>query len=162
MIDEIRDKISAELERLAHEINVAIPEAIRHAMENGDLRESGDYSSTLERQHFVQVRIRHLTHRLAELSKLDLETIPYDRVGFGSRVTIRDVDSGEETTYTLVAGDDIDLDAGHMSVASPIGRALLDRAIGDEVVVELPRGACRLHIVAATTLPQMLSDGNGK
>src|SRR3989304_2984957 len=98
-------------------------------MENGDLRESADYTSALEQQQFVQARIQHLTHRLAELAKVDVAALPHDRLGFGSRVTLLDLDSGEETTHTIVAGDEIDLDAGHISMASPIGRALLDRAI---------------------------------
>lgn len=163
MIDEIRDRISTELERLAYELNVAIPEAIQHAVENGDLRESADYTSALERQRFVQARIQHLTQRLAELSRLDVKEIPHDRVGFGSQVTVLDLDDGEELRYTLLSGDDLDFDAGHISVASPIGRALLDRAVGDEVVVQLPRGESRYRIVALTTLPQTISaDGKQK
>ncbi|MBI4539848.1 MAG: GreA/GreB family elongation factor [Gemmatimonadetes bacterium] len=163
MIDEIREKIAQELERLAHELNVAIPQAIQHAVENGDLRESADYNSALERQRFVQARIQHLSHRMAELSRLTLTELPRDRVGFGSRVTVLDLDSGEEATYTMVSGDDIDFDAGHISIASPIGRALLDREVGEEVMVQLPRAECRLRVLGLTTLPQMVgSDGKKK
>ena len=87
MLDEIKAKISEELERLGHELNVTIPKAIQKAVELGDLRENAEYHSALDRQKFVQARINHLTQRLHELSKIDVNAIPEDRVGFGSRLT---------------------------------------------------------------------------
>jgi transcription elongation factor GreA len=78
----------------------------------------------LERQQFVQARIGHLSHRLSELLKIDVDAMPADRVGFGSKVTIRDAELGEEMTFTLVAGDYMDLEGGQVSMASPIGSGL--------------------------------------
>ncbi len=105
MLDEIREKIGEEIEQLAHELNILIPERIEKAVELGDLRENAEYKSALERQQFIQVRIGHLTHRLSELSKIDVDAMPVDRVGFGSRVEIHDLVSDEVSNVTIVAGD---------------------------------------------------------
>ena len=84
MLDEIREKIEAEIELLTHEFNVLLPERIQKAVELGDLRENAEYKSSLERQQFVQARIGHLASRMSELSKIDVDAMPADRVGFGS------------------------------------------------------------------------------
>jgi transcription elongation factor GreA len=157
MLEEIKRKIEEELERLGYELNVTLPAAIRKAVELGDLSENAEYTSALERQQFVQARINHLIQRLSELSKIDINAIPEDRVGFGSRVTLRDLKTNEEVTYTIVSGDYIDIDAGHISMASPIGSRLLGRALNDEVVVQLPAGERHYRVVDLVTLPQMLS-----
>ncbi len=157
MLDEIKQKIEDEIQRLHHELTVTLPVAIRKAVEHGDLRENADYKSALERQQFVQARIGHLTQRLSELSRIDIASIPADRVSFGSRVKVRDTKTQAETEYTIVSGDYIDLDAGHISMASPIGRALMGKKVGEEVAAQLPMGARNYHILELTTLPEMLS-----
>ena len=129
---------------------------IRKAVELGDLRENSEYKSALERQQFVNARIGHLTQRVAELSQIDVEGMPADRVGFGSRVTVRDCVRKTEVTYTIAAGDYIDIEAGHVSMASAIGRGLMGARPGEEVEVKLPRGARRYEIVALETLPQRM------
>ncbi|MGH7481635.1 MAG: GreA/GreB family elongation factor [Longimicrobiales bacterium] len=157
MLEEIRDKIGAEIERLVHELNVELPKAIERAVELGDLRENADYKSALERQQFVQARLNHLTQRLSELGKIDVAALPDDRVGFGSRLTVENVDTGDVFTYTIVAGDFMDLDAGHISLASPLGRAFIGAVQGDEVVVELPAGTRSFRILELVTLPAMIA-----
>lgn len=156
MLEAIKSKIEAELERLAHELNVTLPDAIRQAVELGDLRENAAYKSALERQQFVQVRIQHLSQRLSELSRIDVATLPADRAGFGSRLRLENLGTGEEVTYTIVAGDYLDIDAGHISMASPLGRALLGSSEGEEVVVQLPGGERRFRVLELISLPQML------
>jgi transcription elongation factor GreA len=94
---------------------------------------------------------------MGELSKIDPNAIATDRVGFGSRVTLRDLDSGEQVTYNIVFGDYIDLDSNQISMASPIGRALLGRKLEEEVTVRLPRGDRRYCIIGLVTLPQMVN-----
>ncbi len=157
MLDEIKQKIEDEIQRLHHELTVTLPVAIRKAVEHGDLRENADYKSALERQQFVQARIGHLTQRLSELSRIDIATIPTDRISFGSRVRVKDLKTKAATEYTIVAGDYIDLDAGHISMASPIGRALMGKKVGEEVAVQLPMGVRNFEILELTTLPEMLS-----
>ena len=159
MLDDLKQQLDDEIERLTHELQVTLPAAIRKAVEHGDLRENSEYKSALERQQFVQARLNHLTRRRAELSKIDLAEIPSDRVGFGSRVTVKDLKTKDQETYTLVFGDFIDLDTGQISLASPLGQTLLGRRVGDEVALTLPRGERKLRIEELTTLPEMVSQG---
>lgn len=155
MLEELKTKLGEEIERLSHELQVTLPQAIQRAVEHGDLRENSEYKSALERQQFVQARLNHLTRRMGELSKVDLSAIPADRVGFGSRVTVKDLRTKERETYTLVFGDYIDLDTGQISLASPLGQTLLGKRVGDEVALKLPRGERKLRIEELTTLPEM-------
>ena len=156
MLEELKSKLDHEIERLTYELQVTLPKAIQKAVEHGDLRENSEYKSALERQQFVQARLNHLTRRRAELSKVNLDDIPSDRIGFGSRVTVRDLKGGDEETYTLVFGDFIDIETGQISMASPLGQTLLNRKIGDEVSLQLPRGARKLKIEKVTTLHEMV------
>ena len=156
MLDEIKARISDEVEALTRELNVELPERIKKAVELGDLRENAEYKAALERQQFVQARIGHLAWRMSELSKIDVQDIPVDRVGFGSSVRVLELTTNAENTFTLVAGDFIDLDAGHISLDSPIGRGLLGARQGDDVPIRLPAGERVFRIVELTTLPQSL------
>jgi transcription elongation factor GreA len=156
MLDEIRSKIEQEIERLNHELKVVLPKAIQKALEHGDLRENADYKAAKEQQEFVQARISHLSQRMAELSKINVKEMPRDRVGFGSRVRLFDFQMEEEVTFTIVAADFMDLEAGHVSLGSPIGRGLLGARTDDEVAVELPVGQRRYRVLEVVTLPQQI------
>ena len=156
MLDEIREKIESEIEALTSELKVVLPERISRAVELGDLRENAEYKSALERQHFVQARIGHLSKRMSELSKIDVDAMPMNRVGFGSRVTIVDMELEEEMCLTLVVGDLMDLEAGHVSLDSPIGRGLLGMKEGQDVTIQLPRGERRFRVKSVKTLRQQL------
>ena len=155
MLEELKAKLEHEIERLTHELQVVLPRAIKTAVEHGDQRENSEYKSALERQQFVQARLNHLTRRMQELSKIDLTEIPVDRVGFGSRVTVRDLRTKEEEVYTLVFGDYIDIETGQISMASPLGQTLLGKQVGDEVTLQLPRGSRTLKLTELVTLPEM-------
>lgn len=159
MLDEIKEKIEGEIGRLTTELNVELPERIRIAVEHGDLRENAEYKSALERQGFVQARLDHLTRRMNELSQIDVDDLPQDRVGFGSRVEVHDTALDETVTFTIVAGDFIDLDAGHISMASPIGQGLMGARVDQEVKVQLPAGERVFRILDLQTLPQQLEAG---
>lgn len=159
MLDDLKNKLGEEIERLTHELQVIIPEAIKKAVEHGDLRENSEYKSALERQQFISARLNHLTQRAGELSKIDLSQIPADRVGFGSRVRVVDMRTKEEETYTLAFGDFIDkdnLDSGQISMASALGQQLMGKQKGDKVSIQLPRGERKLHIKEVVTLSQMV------
>src|SRR6184192_3605282 len=93
MIDDLKQRLQAEVERLNHEINFVLPKEIEKARAHGDLRENSEYKAALERQQFAQARASHLRLRLSKLSSVKEEDIPRDRVGFGSRVTVQDVDT---------------------------------------------------------------------
>ena len=160
MLEQIRSQLEAEITRLMHELSVELPERIKIAMEHGDLRENAEFKAAKERQGFVEARLNHLTTRMTELSKIDVSDMVYDKVGFGSIVTIHDMDLGEDFTFTITAGDFIDLDAGQVSLASPIGRGLLGAAEGEEVTIQLPAGDRQYKIVELSTLPQQMEAGN--
>jgi transcription elongation factor GreA len=157
MLEVMKQKIADEIDRLMHELTVTLPKAIQRAVELGDLSENAEYKSALERQQFVQARLNHLTQRAGELSRIDVSSIAPDRVGFGSKVRLENVKNGEMVEYNIVFGDYIDLESNQISMASPIGQALLGKELGEEVVVRLPRGDRTYRIVELVTLPQMVS-----
>lgn len=152
MIEQIRQKLTAEVEQLNHELNVTLPEALKKALAQGDLRENGDYHAALERQLFVQARLSHLRTRLSKLSQVDLSKVPRDRVGLGSRVVVQDVATKAKESYDMVIPDAMDFETGQISVASPLGRGLLDRKVGDTVTVQLPSGVRKLKVLELATM----------
>jgi len=156
MIDEFKQKLQAEVERLNHEINFVLPKEIERARAHGDLRENSEYKAALERQQFVTSRLSHLRLRLSKLSSVQESDIPRDRVGFGSRVTVQDLETKRRETYVLTLGEFIEGDdtGGEMSVslASPLGKALLGTKVGQSVKIALPMGQRRLKILQLATV----------
>ena len=160
MIEELKQKLGDEVEKLQFELNVTLPNEIRKAVEMGDLRENSEYKAALERQQFVQARLGQLRERLSKLSSIDVTQIPHDKVGLGSTVHVRDEKSGLKETYHLVFGDAVDFEEGHVTMSSPIGRALTNGRVGDEISLRLPTTAPRLRITKLVTVHQ--AAGNGK
>ncbi|MGH7524575.1 MAG: GreA/GreB family elongation factor [Gemmatimonadales bacterium] len=158
MIREMREKLGNEIEELSHELAVTLPQAIATAVEMGDLRENSEYKSALERQQFVQARLGQLHQRLNQLTQLANTEAPVDRVGLGSRVKVEDIKTGEEEEYTLVLAEMMDIDAGHISLASPLGRALKDRQVGEEVVLQLPTMRRKLRVTQLVTIHMQTSE----
>lgn len=156
MLDELREQLNDEAEELLHELNVTLPKEIEKAVAQGDLRENSEYEAALERQRFVQARLDYISRRLSELAEMDLDTIPDDRIGFGSRVLVQDLDEEEEEEYTLAMGEFIDFESGEISMESPIGRALLGATVGDEVTVSTPGGQLHYRVVEFDTLHELM------
>jgi transcription elongation factor GreA len=154
MIEELKQKLGDEVQRLQHELNVVLPNEIRKAVELGDLRENSEYKAALERQQFVQARLGQLRQRLSKLSQIDLAQIPNDKVGLGSRVVVEDQATKAHETYSLVFGDSVEFEEGHVSMGSVIGRALVGKAVGDDVLLKLPALTRRFKIVELTTIHQ--------
>src|SRR5947208_17100304 len=156
MLDALKQKLYAEVERLNHELSFVLPKEIEKARAHGDLRENSEFKAALERQQFVTVRLSHLRLRLGKLSDVSEKDIPRDRVGFGSRVTVQDLDTKKRETYALTLGEFIegDDDATEMpvSMASPLGKALLGGKVGEAVAITLPLGKRRLKIVELETV----------
>src|SRR2546423_4694405 len=152
MIDQLKKKLGEEAERLQHELNVILPQEIRRAVELGDLRENSEYKAALERQQFVQARLGQLRQRLSKLSQIDVSQIPADKVGLGSQVVVQDEKTGERETYSLVFGDSVEFEEGHVSMSSPIGRTLVGRSVGETVVLKLPAMTRRLKILELKTI----------
>lgn len=154
MIEALKQKLGAEVEKLQHELNVVLPAEIRKAVELGDLRENSEYKAALERQQFVQARLGQLRQRLSKLAQIDMNQIPADKVGLGSRVVVEDEQTKTCETFSLVFGDSVEFEEGHVSMGSLIGRALVGKGVGDEVVLKLPAKTRRLKIVELVTIHQ--------
>ena len=158
MLEELKKKLAREAEGLQHELNVTLPNEIRKAVELGDLRENSEYKAALERQQFVQARLGLLRLRLSKLSSIDPTQIPRDRVGLGSKVVVKDEKSGAKETYYLVFGDAIEFEEGHVTMASPIGRALLGKAVGEVAYLKLPTLMRQLKVIELRTIHEAASD----
>ena len=154
MIQKMRDKLGKEIEELTRELTVTLPQAIATAVSMGDLRENSEYKSALERQQLVQARLGQLHLRLSQLAQLANTEAPHDRVGLGSKVIVEDLSTGDRETYTLVLAEMMDIDDGHISLASPLGRALTDRKPGDEVSLRLPIATRKLRVIEVVTIHQ--------
>jgi transcription elongation factor GreA len=156
MLDAAKKVLGDEIERLNHELNVTLPEAFKKAVALGDLKENGDYHAAKERQSFISVRLSHLRSRLAKINSIDLTKIPIDSAGLGSKVVVEDVGTKKKQPYELVVPDSMDFDdPTQISIASPLGRAMVEKKVGDTVVVQLPGGTRKLKILELTTFHQM-------
>ena len=152
MTDAIKRKLQEEINALEHELIHELPKEIKKAAALGDLSENAEYHMAKQRQEFVKARVRQLGKRLAELSMINMNNIPKDRVGLGSTVKVYDNTKEEEVEYKLVTSEESDVAAGKISTTSPIGRALLNKKVGDEAVVVTPNGKRELEILSLTTI----------
>jgi transcription elongation factor GreA len=151
MLDELRNRLQEQIEALDRELRIDLPRRIASAVAQGDLRENAEYSSALERQEFIRARLTQLTRRQSELSAINLKDVPPDVAGFGSLVELED-DSGERHAWRLVFPEFIDLDETMISIASPMGRALVGKSPGETVALETPEGETRYRVIHIETL----------
>ncbi len=140
-----------EIGQLEKELKTELPKEIQRARELGDLRENAEYAAAKERQRLVEARISMLKKRVSEISLMNLDKIPTDKVGFGSTVHLKDA-QGHTIVYQLVMPEDADPEHGMISTASPIGRALVNKEEGDEVTVTAPNGSRRFEVVKLVTV----------
>lgn len=148
----VRARLEAEVRELEEELHLRLPHQIKEAREHGDLSENAEYEAAKERQTYVAVRLAQLKKRLADLSMLNLESIPVGQVSLGSEVVVRDLDTDEEFRYELVVTEEVDATEGRVSTGSPIGRALMGARVGDEVSVHTPAGERELEVRELRTI----------
>lgn len=151
MLDELRARLQSQIEVFDRELRIELPKRIAAAVAMGDLSENAEYSSALERQEFVRARLGQLSRRLSELSRIDLRDVPRDQAGFGSRVDAED-GNGRRHSWRLVFPEFVELDDAMISIASPLGRALIGRRPGDEVWIDTPDGELTYTVVEVVTL----------
>ena len=144
-------RLEDEIQALERELTRELPKEIQRARELGDLRENAEYQAAKERQRLVESRLGMLRTRLSEISLMNLSRLPHDRAALGSTVLLRGPDGGE-VTYELVMPEDADPAKGWVSTASPIGRAIVGREEGDEIVVRTPNGVREFEIIELTTI----------
>jgi transcription elongation factor GreA len=148
----IRKKLQQEIDSLEHELSVELPKEIAVARAHGDLSENAEYKFAKERQGYVNAKIGQLKKRMGDLGMLNLTNIPKDRAGYGSRIVVLDTQRSIELEYKLVSTEEADAEKGLISTTSPIGRALLNRKVGDEVQVATPNGQKEFEVVRLVTI----------
>ncbi len=141
------DFLKKELDKLLKEERPRVIKAIEEARAHGDLSENAEYAAAKERQGFIEGRIMELQSQVASC-QVEVIGGPYDRCVFGATVTMENADTGEEKTYTLVGPYESAPERNRISIATPIGQALLGREAGDEVRVKTPKGVQDYVIVA--------------
>src|SRR5580658_5189337 len=152
MTELIKKKLQEEINALEHELIHELPKEIKKAAALGDLSENAEYHMAKQRQEFVKARLRQLGRRIADLSLINMNDIPKDKVGLGSTVRIFDSTKNEEVEYELVTSEETDVGSGRISTTSPIGRALLNKKVGDEATVITPNGKRELEILSLSTI----------
>ncbi len=148
---ESLDRLSEEARQIEYELRVTLPKEISAALAHGDLSENGEYEAAKERQSTLNARLAQIQKRLADLSRIDVASIPRDRAGLGSEVTVAEAASGQEIRYTLVIPEVADGKKNFVSIASPVGRALLNRKPGDEITVQVPKGTLEFEVTGVVT-----------
>lgn len=151
-IAKIKQKLQQEIDALEHELSVELPKEIAVARAHGDLSENAEYKFAKERQGYVNAKIGQLKKRMGDLGMLNLANIPKDRSGYGSRLLVLDLQRNIEVEYKLVSSEEADVEKGLISTTSPIGRALLNRRVGDEVQVATPAGKKQFEVVRLVTI----------
>jgi transcription elongation factor GreA len=149
---KIKKKLQDEIDHLSHELNVELPKEIAVARAHGDLSENAEYKYAKERQGYVNLKITHLKKRMGDLGMLNLSNIPKDRSGYGSRLIVLDTQRDVKIEYKLVSTEEADVEKGLISTTSPIGKALLNRKVGDEIEVTTPAGKKEFEVVRLITI----------
>jgi transcription elongation factor GreA len=133
-------KLRDELNNLRSVQRPAVIQAIATAREHGDLKENAEYHAARNQQSFIEGRIKDIENKLALAEVIDPSKIDGTRVAFGARVKLSNTQTEEEVTYRIVGADESDLNAGFISITSPLARSLLGKEPGDEVKVRMPGG----------------------
>jgi len=155
---EIVKKLEGELELLNRELLVEIPKELKRAADYGDLSENAEYDAAKQRKQFVESRMGQLQQRISEILSVNIKAIPKDRVGLGSKVKLENIDSGETVEYTFVFPEEVDPEAGKISLASPIGKSLVGKKEDDEVVIVTPSSRSEYSIEELVTIHDKADD----
>lgn len=132
--------LDEDLKRLKTVERPAVITAIAEARAHGDLSENAEYHAAKERQGWIEGQIAEIEDKISRAQVIDVSKLSGDQVKFGATVTVIDEDTDEESRYQIVGEHEADVKAGRISVASPIARALISKAVGDTVEVNTPGG----------------------
>lgn len=152
MPPDIAKKLQDEIQALERELNQDLPKELKRARALGDLSENAEFIMAKQRQDYVGARLSQLKKRLADLSLVNLSKIPKDRIAFGSRIVLYDMDRDNEVRYTLVTSEEADVSKGLISTTSPIGRGLMGKQVGDTVKITTPNGIRELEVRSLQTI----------
>jgi transcription elongation factor GreA len=152
MPTSVVQKLQEEIQALEHELNYELPRELKRARALGDLSENAEFHMAKQRQDYVGARLAQLKKRLAELSLVNFSNIPKDKIAFGSKVVLYDVDRDAEIEYKLVTSEEAEVSKGLISTTSPIGRGLMGKKLGDSVRIATPNGVREFEIRAVQTI----------
>ena len=140
MTTEGHQCLQEELKQLVRFERPKVVQDIAEARSHGDLSENAEYDAAKDRQGFVEGRIKELNHKIAVAQVIDPSSIKSDKIVFGAKVTLIDIDTDKEVTYQIVGVDEADIKIGKISISSPVGRALVGHRVDEEVNVNVPSG----------------------
>lgn len=140
MTREGYQRMQEELKNLVRVSRPQVVQAIAEARSHGDLSENAEYDAAKERQSFIEGRIKELNDKIARAQVINPAELESEKVLFGAKVTLFDVDSGNEVSYQIVGEDEADIKLGKLSVTSPVGKALIGHRLDDEVRIQVPSG----------------------
>ena len=152
MSEAFRKKLEEEVRALEHELKHELPLELRKAVALGDLSENAEYLAARQRQDYVRARLGQLSKRLTDISLVNFNNIPRDRVALGSTVLVYDAQKCAEVEYKIVTSEEADASKGMISTSSPIGRSLLGKQVGDSVTVQTPSGNKEFEVLKLTTI----------
>ncbi len=161
-MEKIKQELKSQIEKLERELRVDIPKELEKAASLGDLSENAEYQYLKERQFYLSARIAQLKQRLSDISLINLDDIPKDKVGYGSKVHLIEKGTNKEVVYKLVFPEESDVEKGLISTTSPIGKALMGKEEGDEVEVVVPNGKRKFLIEKIQTIHGFLEDEKKK
>src|SRR5229473_6581270 len=154
-------RLRKDLDTLKRELTVDLPKELERARAHGDLSENAEWAMAKQRQEFLRVRLSNLEERVAELSMINLESIPRDTVGLGSKVELEDLDEGGRVEYEIVVPEEVDGTQNKISLSSPLGRALIGKAAEDDIEVVTPKGKRAYMVKKLTTIHVLMAAENG-
>lgn len=152
MSSPIVQKLQQEIQALEYELHNELPRELKKARAHGDLSENAEYIMAKQRQDYVGARLAQLKKRMADLSLVNVNNIPKDRIAFGSQVVLFDLDQETEIEYRLVTSEESDVSKGWISTTSPIGKSLMGKKVGDEVTVRTPKGVREFEVRSVLTI----------
>jgi len=154
-------RLKKELDTLKHELTVELPKELERARAHGDLSENAEWAMAKQRQEFLRARVNNMEARIAELMTIDLESIPRDTVGLGSKVKLEDLDEGGVIEYEIVVPEEVDGAQCRISLSSPLGRSLIGKTEEDDIEVITPKGKRAYLVKKLVTIHVLLAQENG-
>ncbi len=154
-------RLRKEMENLNRELTVELPKELERARAHGDLSENAEWAMAKQRQEFLRARLSNMEARLAELATINLDSIPRDTVGLGSKVQLEDLDEGATIEYEIVVPEEVDGAQNRISLSSPLGRALIGKGQDDDIEVQTPKGKRSYMVKKLTTIHELLARENG-
>ncbi len=154
-------RLRKEMENLKRELTVELPKELERARAHGDLSENAEWAMAKQRQEFLRARLSNLETRVAQLSTIDLDSIPRDTVGLGSKVELEDLDDGGRLEFEIVVPEEVDGSQNRISLSSPLGRALIGKGVDDDIEVQTPKGRRSYLVKKLVTIHSLMAQENG-